>query len=337
MNMFGKDVAVSLVDDAFIFSTQDQPSPLVLPAYAAVQTGTTRTLALGEEAKAMLGREPDTISVVKLLTEGMIADDQVARLLFRFGLQKIQADGIFTRPRVVVARRSCELGREPTQRAAMAGGAREVFLIEMGMATAIGMQLEVVQPEIRAVLSVSDDWFEFAVTSLGGILSGVNGAIGSRHFVEDIQNHITLTRHFRPEFEALAAQVQSDGVNPHAAAAVPGWETWAGRTEHGRLTEKTVTRDDITVGMMPSLVKLTERVKAAIRHLPDEKQYQLSRTTIHATGAALAIPGLAQMISEQIGYPVTPFASAAHPSIDGCKRVLKELSSLSKALPRRGK
>ena len=66
MNIFGRDVAVSLVDDSFLFSTQTQASPLVLPAYVAIQTGTPRVLACGEEAKAMLGREPTNISVVRV-------------------------------------------------------------------------------------------------------------------------------------------------------------------------------------------------------------------------------------------------------------------------------
>ena len=335
--MFGKDVAVSLVDDAFIFSTQDQPNPLVLPAYAAVQTGSARVLAFGGKAKDMLGRGLSDTSVIRILTEGIVMDWKIAGALFGFGLRKIQAASFLGRPRVVIAQRSCEPKNEAVQKAAIAGGAGEVYLIEMGMATAIGMQLEASEPEIQAVLSVSDDWFEFAVISHGSILSGMNGPIGSRHFVEDIQNHIMLSRRFRPRFDALAAQVQADGVNPQAAADVPGWETWAGRTEHGRFITKTVTRDDIAVGMMPSFMRLTERVKTVIRRLPDEAQYLLNRTTIHTTGEALAIPGLAHMISEQIGYPVTPFASQVHPSIDGCESISKELFSSSKTLPRWGK
>ena len=82
MGLFGKDAAVSLVDDSFIFSTQTQARPLVLPAYVAIQPGTTRVLACGDEAKAMLGREPGNISVVRVLVEGLVADQQGAESLF---------------------------------------------------------------------------------------------------------------------------------------------------------------------------------------------------------------------------------------------------------------
>jgi len=333
MNLFGKDVGVSLVDDSFIFSTQTQPSPLVLPAYVAVQTGTARVLAYGQEAKAMLGREPHNISVVRVLAEGVIFDQNAAQSLFRFGMRKLLGGVLLVRPRVIIAFRTYEPGKWAVKDMATRGGAREVFLLDVGMATAIGMQLDVQKPEIKAVLSVSDDWFEFSVISMAAILSGTNGAIGSRTFVEDIQNHLTLTRQFRPDFSALEKQLLSGGIDPHSAVDVSGWESWTGRTELGRLVTQAASRDDFSVGLMPSLVKLTERIKTAIRTLPSDKQHQLSRTTIHATGTAMMIPGLAQMIANQLGLSVTPYSAAAHPSIEGCRCVLKELNSLKRVRP----
>jgi len=330
MNFFPKDVAVSLVDDAFIFCTQTQAMPLVLPAYVAIQTGTVRTLACGEEAKAMLGRAPGNITVVSTLAEGIPADHQAAELLFRFGLRKLLGGALLLRPRVIVAVRNYEPVKLAVKNMAIAGGAREVYLIEMGMATAIGMDLEVEKPEIKAVLSVSNDWFEFAVISLAGVLAGTNGAIGTKSFVEDIQNHCVLAGHFRPEGSAIESQLLSGGLDPAAVADLPGWEVWAGRTEQGRLTSQSVSRDDVALGLMPSLVRMTERIKRVLRTLPDEKQCQLSRATIHAAGAAMAIPGLAQVIAGQLGYSVTPYPADVHPSIEGGKQVLKELTFLKR-------
>ena len=331
MFTFGRDVAVSLVDDTFIFTTQTQPTPLVLPAYVAIQTGTKRILACGEEAKAMLDKEPDNISVIRVLKEGAIAEQECAQALFTFGLKALPERLGLIRPRIIVACRNYEQGKAAIQMMSVKGGAREVFLMEMGMATAIGMKLDVQTPEIKAVLTVSEDWFEFSVISLAGILTGSTGAIGSQTFVEDIQNHLTLAHQFRPEIGTLSSQLHTGGLAPSAVVELPGWETWAGRTEEGRLTSKSVSRDELTIGLMPSLVRLTERLKTAIRRLSNEKQYQLSRTVIHATGSALKIPGLAQMISNQLGYPVTPFTSEAHPSIEGAKTVLKELNFLSRS------
>jgi rod shape-determining protein MreB len=211
-----------------------------------------------------------------------------------------------------------------------AGGAREVYLIELGMATAIGMQMDVQKPELNAILSVSDDWYEFAVIALAGVLSGTSGAIGRRTLVEDIQNHLSLHRKFRPEFTALDTQLGKGGVHADAVSELPGWETWAGRTELGRQTAHSITSEDMTLGMMPSLVRLTERIKQTIRLLPNEKQYPLSRATIHATGTSLSIPGFDSLLASQLGYSVKRFDSEIHPSIDGCRIVLKELKFLKR-------
>ena len=334
MSILAQDVAVSLVDDAFIFTTQTQERSFVLPAYVAIVTGTGRMLACGEEAKAMLGKESGNISVVRVLDEGIIADPQAAESLFRFGLRKLLGRVVLIRPRVLLSSRTHASGHALVKNMAIAGGAREVYLIEMGMATAIGMQLDVQKPEIKAVLSVSDDWFEFSIISLAGVLGGTQGAIGSRSFVEDIQNHLTLARQFRPEAATLQAHLHTRGVNPDAAVDLPGWETWTGRTEQGRLTVQNVSLDEMTVGMMPSLARMTEKIKDVIRRLTREKQYPFSQTTIQATGTTLGIPGMVKLMAKQLGHSVTAFTSEVHPSIAGCQIVLKELNYLKQLTKR---
>ncbi len=146
MKLFGKDIAVSLVDDSFIFSTQSDSLPLVLPAYVAIQSRTTKVVACGDEAKAMLGREPGDISVISVLTEGIINNYEAAVSLFRFGLRRL-AGRLLVRPRVLIARRPYDPGKRAVYGFALAGGAREVYLIEIGMATALGMHLE--RPDAR--------------------------------------------------------------------------------------------------------------------------------------------------------------------------------------------
>ena len=331
MGILSKDVAVSLVDDSFIFSTLDLEAPLVLPAYVAIQSGTSNVLACGEEARAMLGREPNNINVIKVLVEGGLYDSFAATSLFRFGMKQVPNSAL-VKPRIIAAVRSYDLLKNSVQRMAVDGGAREVYLMEMGLvATAIGMQLDVEKPDIKSVLTISEDWFEFSIISLAGILAGVNGNIGVNTFVEDIQNHISLRSQFRPEFEMLRSQLISDGINSDFIAETSGWEVWSGRSEQGRMMTQKVTKEELSVGMSPSLIRMCEKIKSAIRELPDSKQAQLSRTTIHATGDAMKIHGLRESIQGQIGYSIIPFDSKYHPSIDGAKRVIKELPSLKKA------
>lgn len=326
MNIFGEDLAVSLVDGAFIFSTPNQESPLVLPAYVAIQKGTTKVLAYGEEAKAMLGKIPSDMVVVKVLIEGVIIDQKLATSLFRFGVRSVLGKRVLVGPKVSIVHRACN---PPSQELVVSmvieGGARKIYVDLMGMATAIGMHLDVQEAEPKAVLSVSDDWFHFSIIALGLVWWETHGAIGSWTFVEDIRNHFALTRKFRPEFAALLSQLHEVGVNPDAVAGMPGWGTPSDQTESSQLTEQSLPRDEITIGLMPSLVKMTERIKAAIQFLPEEKRHQLNGATIHATGTALTIPGLAQMLADQLGYSVKPYPAEVHPSVHGCRTLRKRI------------
>ena len=330
MNIFANDVAFSMVDDSFLYASRDQPNPLVLPAYVAVEAGTNRILACGQEALAMLGREPRNILVLPVLSEGLVANLDAAIALFRFGLRTFTPRFHLVRPRIVVALRSCEIGKLPAKQMAMAGGAREVYLLEMGMATAIGWPLDVQKPEIRAVLSISNDWFEFAVVSLAGVLAAAGGAIGSRSFAEDARNHLSVSGQFRPELATVESTLLSTGLDLGAAADLPGWESWAGKTETGRHVSQPVSGAQLALGAMPSLVRLTERIKDAILGLPPEKRSRLNQTTLHAAGSALRIPGLARAISLQTGLAVETHSAETHPSIEGATTVLGELNHLRK-------
>lgn len=200
----------------------------------------------------------------------------------------------------------------------------------MAMATAIGMGLEVHEPRLKAALTISEDWFEFAIISLAGVVSGTGGATGTRNFVEDIQNHLSLKCGFRPETETLTALLMARGLAAEQVAEVPGWETWAGRPEQGRRLARTIPQEDLTTGVLPSLVRMTERIKEAIRGMPQDQQGQFARVTVHATGSATRVPGLLEAIAAQTGCSIKRFESEHHPSIEGVLRVLKELSFLKR-------
>lgn len=328
MGLFCRDIAVSLVDDAFIFAEKGQGKPLVLPAYLAAQAGTARVLAVGQEAFNMLNRTPANIMVVRVVKEGRVVGQDVAGAFLRYGIRKMLGGSRLFRPRVLMSIRGEGNAKWEAHALGQEIGVRGLFLVEVGMATAIGMGLEVSKPELQAVLTVSDDWFDFSVISLAGVLSSASGAVGTRAFVEDIQNHCTLARNFLPDAQEVEARLLSGGLNSATAGSVSGWEVWAGRTEQGKYGAGGLTQGDVTAGMMPSLVRMTERIKHAVRGLKNDEQAQLSRAFVHATGSAMRIPGLSDAVACQIGYAVKLFPSDVHPSIEGARALLKELEFL---------
>lgn len=328
--MFTYELAVALVDDSFIFSTQTESKPLIVPAYIAVTADSNRVLTVGEDARKMVGRAPKNIQIVRILRNGAPVEDELATALFRHSLRQIRSGMFQPRPKVVMAIRPDIPTKTLAKNMALFAGAAEISLIEMGMATAIGMKLPVQEPNLKAVLSISEDWFEFSVISLSGVLLRVAGDTGSESFIEDIQNHLSLARQFRPEAAAIRSLLMTAGVEPSEATNIPGWEVWRGRSEQGRMAAEPISQSDLTTGMAPSLNRITERIKSAIRSLTPEQQYQLSDSGIRATGSAMRIPGLPEAIAQHLGYKVIPHKSAHHPAIEGAKSAITEIKFLRK-------
>ena len=191
MSIFGKSLALSVVDDAFILSLQ-RGEPLVLPAYVAIRHGTQRVLACGAEARAMLGRTPDNIEVLRVLQGGQLADLKLGEALLRFGLRQLGGKSLLGWSRVIIAAPTSTGARDLFRQMGMSAGVREVFLLEMGMATAIGMGLNVQAPELQAVLNISADSFEFAVISLVGMAEVLSRLLAHEIEVFDYAVHPSI-------------------------------------------------------------------------------------------------------------------------------------------------
>ena len=144
----------------------------------------------------MSGREPQGLCAGSLLSHGVPADQDACVELFRLGVRQVSRRGRIVRPRVVVAVRDYGPAHVPVKDMALRGGAREVYLVEHGMAAALGMDIAVAEPRLEAVLTLSEDWFDFSVISLGGTLVSASAGIGVETLLEDARNHLRLRASF---------------------------------------------------------------------------------------------------------------------------------------------
>lgn len=319
-----EDLALVLVDDTVYVHKASRAEPVGLPAYLTLQQSTQKPLAFGQEAKEMYGKTPENITVVRAMQEGFLEPD-AGEFLVKAALRQAGRVGLF-KPRVIVAARNpAPAFSLQLKDLVIRAGAREIYMIRFAMATAIGMKLDVEKPELRMVLSLSTDWFEFAVISLAGNLVSAEGAIGLRSLCEDLRNHLVLTRGFAPEAEALEAQLRQKGIQ--APAELPGWEAWAGHTELGRQRSADLRPGDLALGMLPSLVRLAERIKSAVRELTREQQSALHSVPLHVCGHAFTVPGLDSMLATLLGMKLQVLNPPTPPAVDGCLRVIRELGS----------
>jgi rod shape-determining protein MreB len=166
------DIGIDLGTANTLVYVKDQGIVLREPSVVAVQAGTNKVLAVGDEAKRMLGRTPSNIVAVRPLKDGVIADFEITEAMLRHFIMKVHGRRVRARPRVVIAVPSgiTEVEKRAVRESATNAGAREVYLIEEPMAAAIGVGLPVQDPAGNMIIDIGGGTTEVALISLSGIV-----------------------------------------------------------------------------------------------------------------------------------------------------------------------
>ena len=208
------------------------------PSVVAVQAGTNRVLAVGDEAKRMLGRTPGNIVAIRPLKSGVIADFEVTEAMLRYFIQKVHNRRMMVRPRVVIAVPSgiTEVEKRAVKDSALHAGARDVFLIEEPMAAAIGVGLPVQEPAGNMIVDIGGGTTEVAVISLAGIVYSRSVRVGGDEMDEAIIQHIKREYNLLIE-NGLPRRLKYNGfcsfICRRSTMEVKGrFSSWAAHTHH---------------------------------------------------------------------------------------------------------
>jgi len=177
LNYFSTDIGIDLGTANTLVYVRDRGIVLREPSVVAIQTGTSHVLAVGEEAKRMLGRTPGNIQAIRPMKDGVIADFEVTEAMLRYFIQKVHNRRYGIKPRVIVAVPSgiTEVEKRAVKDSATHAGARDVYLIEEPMAAAIGVGLPVQEPAGNMIVDIGGGTTEVALISLAG------GGLASSH------------------------------------------------------------------------------------------------------------------------------------------------------------
>lgn len=290
------DVAVTIAEEQLWVQTRQAKEAQSVPAYVTYQAGTQNVLAIGSEAAAMFGKNPDSITVHRIFNEGCFDEPSHGIALFAHALKMALPRRSLFPPRVIVVARSMPRIRECVQSITTRSGVRGTYVCEFGMATAIGLGLAVHEPSVRAVMHWDQDWFEFGVFSLAGVLAKCTEASGVGHPIDDIRCHVSLTQQLLPDRAGLLERVKAAGLTGACESEVPGWEAWLGRADSGRRRTIGITPDTLRIGAEPAVVRVAEMVKECIRKLSRDQFAELGRTEILLTGTGAEIQGLAGLL-----------------------------------------
>ncbi len=303
------------------------------PSVVAKSTGDGQILAVGEEAKRMLGRTPGTITAMRPLRDGVIADfDTTASMLAYFIKKGMRNRSIF-RPRVIVGVPSgvTEVEKRAVIDATMQAGAGEAFLIEEPMAAAIGAGLPISEPIGSMVADIGGGTTEVAVIALGGIVTSRSIRIGGDEMDEAIIQYSRRAYNLligeRSAEEIKIAVGSAYPLNDEQVVDVRGRDLLSGLPRTIRMTST-----EIREAMAEPIQAIVEAVKQTLERTPPELAADIVDRGIVLTGGGALLRGMDRLLAEETGMPVTV---TDDPLIDvamGTGRALEEIEMLRKIL-----
>ena len=276
------------------------------PSVVAVNQKTGRVVAVGTEAKNMLGRTPPHIVAVKPIVEGVISDFEITEEMLHYLLNKTQAiQNKFLGPRVVVGVPSLITNVETraVRDATRNAGASEVFIVEEPMAAAIGMHLPVHDPVGNMVIDIGGGNADIAVISLGGVVSSKNVKIAGNKLNDDITSYI------RSEFKIVVGEKTAENIKIAITSLLPEDKLLEiparGRDLITGLPREVIITDaDIREAISHSIEMLVEATKEVLEVTPPEVLSDIMHRGIHLCGGGALIKGFAEILKQEVKMPV---------------------------------
>jgi len=331
--IFSRDIAIDLGTANTLIYVRGEGIVLDEPSVVAVYEGGGRknrkVLAVGAEAKRMLGRTPDSISAIRPLKDGVIADFVITEEMLKQFIRKVHKRSWGLAPRIVICvpYGSTPVERRAIRESALSAGAREVYLIEEPMAASIGADLPVTEASGSMVVDIGGGTSEIAVISYGGIVYSRSVRVGGDKMDDAIINHL------RRKYSLLVGSPTAEKIKMQLGSAYPQEERREMEVKGRDLINgvpKNLLLDDseILEALTESVNAIVDGVKVCLERTPPELAADIVDKGIMLTGGGALLVGLDQLLREETGLPVTIADNALHCVVLGSGRVLEELDRM---------
>lgn len=328
---FSSDIGIDLGTANTLIHVKDQGIVLREPSVVAVKSGTNLVLAVGDDAKRMLGRTPGNIVAIRPLKDGVIADYEVTEAMLQHFVRKVHNRRRAIRPRIVIAVPSgiTEVEKRAVRESAEAAGAREVHLIEEPMAAAIGVGLPVQEAAANMIVDVGGGTTEVAIISLSGIVYSRSVRVAGDELDE------AIIQYMRRAYNLMIGERTAEEMKIRMGSAFPQEKETSvevkGRDLVAGLPKTiTITSAEIREAMMDPLNVIVESVRVTLERCPPELAGDLVDRGIVLTGGGALLKGLDKLLSEETGLPVHVADDPLSAVAEGCGKVLEELDFLKR-------
>lgn len=307
------------------------------PSVVAIvnRKGKQQVLAVGEEAKLMVGRTPGGIQAIRPLRDGVIADFEIAEEMLKYFIRKVHNRRSFAAPQIIVCvpYGSTAVERRAIQEASESAGGRRVFLIEEPMAAAIGAGMPVTEPTGSMVVDIGGGTTEVAVLSLGGIVYACSVRVGGDKMDEAIINYIRRNHDLligESTAEKIKKEIGSALVMPNSEQIVMSIK---GRSlSSGVPKEITINQKQIAESLTDVVSAIAEGVKTALESTAPELSADIVDRGIVMTGGGALLSNLSRVLAKSTGVPVFLAENPLHCVVLGTGKALEEIKTLQNVL-----
>lgn len=308
VGFFSSDMSIDLGTANTLVSVKGKGIIINEPSVVAIQTdksGKQRILAVGTDAKNMLGKTPGNITAIRPMRDGVIADFDITEKMIRYFIEKAHKRKSFLRPRIIICvpYGLTQVERKAVRESALSAGAREVFLIEEPMAAAIGADLPVREPKGSLVVDIGGGTTEIGVVSLGGLV--ISKSIRTAGDKIDL----AIVDYVKKKYNLLIGERTAEEIKIEIGTAVPMEESLIsivkGRDQvSGLLSRIELSSEDVRDAIKEPLKEIADALKDVLEVMPPDLAGDIVENGIVLTGGGALIRGLDKYLSDIVKLPV---------------------------------
>jgi len=335
LRSFSKNIGIDLGTSTTLVYIKGKGIVLYEPSVAAFRDGGNKILAVGEEAKKMMGRTPKGIFTVRPLKEGVIADFEVTAEMLKYFIKKVHIPNRFTRPTVIICVPTgvTEVEKRAVSEVAYKSGAGRVFLIDEPIAAAIGVGLPIFEPMGNLVIDIGGGTSEVAIISLGGIVISELSQVAGDYINEIISKYV------KQAYNLYIGELTAEEIKFNLSADRTGEENSnyevRGRDKISGLPKIIkISKDELREALSEPLRIIANTVKIALEKTPPELVSDIVDKGVIMTGGGALLTGLPELLQEEIGIPVFIPPEPVYCVIKGIGKALDDFNFYQRVLIR---
>ncbi len=331
LGWFSSDLAIDLGTATTLVYVRGQGIVLNEPSVVAIEKQSNTVLAVGVEAKRMVGRTPGNIVAIRPIKEGVIADFGMTEKMLKYFISKAHNRSSFVRPRVIIGvpSRITEVEQRAVRESATHAGAREVYLIEEPVAAAIGAGLPITEPSGNMVVDIGGGTTDIAVISLGGIVCSESVKVAGDQMDEAIMGYV------KRRYNLLIGEHMAEKVKMEVGSAYPLEEQKTmmvkGRDMISGIPRTVVVNDaEIREALEEPIHAIINALRTALENTPPELAGDIIDRGVVITGGGSMLPGLATRFQEETNLPIITVDDPLTSVVLGVGKVLDEIELFKK-------